>query len=61
MMKVLPMKTLVVSHATVVMSWLAVTLELARVIEAGMVIMLCVIEVSASYAYIVGQFVWKIL
>ena len=48
MMKFLPMKTLVVSHVTLVMSYLVVTLGPVKVMETGVVMMLCVAEVSLS-------------
>jgi len=46
MMELLPMKTLVVSHVTLVMSLLVVTLEPVRVMGAGVVVRPCVVEVS---------------
>ena len=43
------METLVVPNATVVMSYLAVTLGLVRVMELGVVVMVCVEEVCRLY------------
>ena len=49
MMEFLPMKTLVVSHVTLVMSQLVVTLGLVRVMRTGVVLMLHVKQVPAIY------------
>ena len=40
------MKTLVVSHVTLVMSYLVVTLGPVRVMGAGVVVLSCVAEIS---------------
>jgi len=45
MMEFLPMKTLVISHVTLVMSYLVVTLGPVRVMGAGVVVMMCAEEV----------------
>ena len=45
MMEFLPMKTRVVSHVTLVLSLLVVTLGPVRVIRAGVVMMMCAEEV----------------
>ena len=46
------MKTLVVSHVTLVMSYLVVTLGPVRVMGAGVVVMLCAEEVSYMFGYL---------
>ena len=50
MMKFLPMKTLVISHVTLVMSYLIVRLGPVRVMGAGVVVLPCVAEVSITFS-----------
>jgi len=49
MMEFLPMKTLVISNVTLAMSWLVVTLGPVKVMGAGVVHRLTVVEVNSDY------------
>ena len=51
MMESLPMETLVVSHVTLVISQLVVTLGHVRVMGVGVVVIICVEEVLSTYIF----------